>query len=144
MVARPQATYQWQTVEKYSCEFEHVRHGGLAYHSGMTRTPIADKQDFIDALARLGDKSEGGIADVFAAWNLSSVRTEFAQEFARNIVRVLQAAVDLGNDPTTALRNIENQRIHSFGSKTALDLVEEGRTHDVVAYLQSLSAGYIG
>src|SRR5690348_5354115 len=110
----------------------------------MARTPITDEQDFIDALAGLGDKSEGAIANVFAAWNLSSARSERAQEFARNIVRVLQAAVDLGNDPATALRNIKNYPIRSFESKTALDMVEEGRTDDVVAYLQSLSAGYVG
>jgi hypothetical protein len=72
------------------------------------------------------------------------VRTERAQEFARHILRVLQAAVDLGNDPATALRNIKDYPIRSFESKTALDMVEEGRTNDVVAYLQSLSAGYVG
>ena len=110
----------------------------------MTRAPITDEQDFIDALAGLRDKSEGAVADVLAAWNLSSVRTGRAQEFARDIVRVLQAAVDLGSDPTTALRNIKNYPIRSFGSKTALDMVEEGRTDDVVAYLRSLSAGYVG
>jgi len=110
----------------------------------MTRAPITDEQDFIDALAGLDDKSEGAVADALAAWNLSSVRTERAQEFARNIVRVLQAAVDLGNDATTAFRNIKNYPIRSFESKTALDMVEEGRTDDVVAYLQSLSAGYVG
>ena len=110
----------------------------------MTRAPITDEQDFIDALARLGDISACAVADVLAAWNLRSVRTERAQEFARNIVRVLQAAVDLGNDPATALSNIKNYPIRSFENKTALDMVEEGRTDDVVAYLQSLSAGYVG
>lgn len=143
-MARPQATPRQQTVDAYSCEFTHVRDVGLAYHSGMTRAPIADEQDFIDVLAGLDDKSEGAIADVLAAWNLSSARTERAQEFARNVVRVLQAAIALGNDPTTALRNIKNYPIRSFESKTALDMVEEGRTDDVVAYLQSLSAGYVG
>lgn len=110
----------------------------------MTRAPTTDEQDFIDALAGLGDKSEGALADAFAAWNLSSVRTERAQEFARNILRVLRAAVGLGNDPTTALRNIKDYPIRSFENKTALDMVAEGRTDDVVAYLQSLSAGYVG
>lgn len=110
----------------------------------MPRASITDEQDFIDALAGLGDKSEGALIEALAAWNLSSVRTERAQEFARNILRVLQAAVDLGNDPTTALRNIKDHPIRSFESKTALDMVKEGRTDDVVAYLQSLSAGYVG
>ena len=110
----------------------------------MTRAPITDEQDFIDALAALGDKSEGALANALAAWNLSSVRTERAQEFARNVVRVLQAVVDLGSDPTTALRNIKDCPIRSFESKTALDMVKDGRTDDVVAYLRSLSAGYVG
>ena len=110
----------------------------------MTRALTTDEQDFIDALAGLGGKSEGAVADVLAAWNLESVRTERAQEFARNVVRVIQAAVDLGNDPTTALRNIKDSPIRSFENKTALDMVEEGRTDDVVAYLRSLSAGYVG
>ena len=110
----------------------------------MTRAPITDEQDFIDALTGLGDKSGGALADALTAWNLSSVRTERAQEFARNILRVLHAAVGLGNDPTTALRNIKDYPIRSFESKTALDMVVEGRTDDVVAYLQSLSAGYVG
>lgn len=59
-------------------------------------------------------------------------------------MRVLQGAVALGNDPTTALRNIKSYPIRSFERKTALDMDEDGRTDVVVAYLQSLSAGYVG
>jgi len=70
--------------------------------------------------------------------------TEKAQAFARNVVRVLQAAVDLGNDPKTALYNVKNSPIRSFEYKTALEMIEAGRTEDVVAYLRSLSAGYVG
>ena len=144
MMARPQATLPAAFSRRVFLRIRDVHRGGLAYHSGMPRPPNTDEQDFIAALARLGDKSEGAVADVLAAWNLESVRTERAQEYARNVVRVLQAAVDLGNDPTTALRDIENYPVRSFGSKTALGMVEDGRTDDVVAYLQSLSAGYVG
>ena len=70
--------------------------------------------------------------------------TAEAQAFARNIVRVLQAAVDLGNDPKTALYHVKNSPIRSVEYKTALEMIEGGRTNDVVAYLQSLSAGYVG
>lgn len=70
--------------------------------------------------------------------------TEKAQAFARNVVRVLQAAVDLGNDPQRALYHVKNYPIRSFEYKTALEMVEAGRTDDVVAYLRSFSAGYVG
>ena len=70
--------------------------------------------------------------------------TADAQAFARNVVRVLQAAVDLGNDPKTALYHIRNSPIRSFEYKTALEMIEAGRTNDVVDYLQSLSAGFVG
>lgn len=70
--------------------------------------------------------------------------TEKAQAFARNIVRVLQAAIDLGNDPKTALYHVKNSPIRSFEYKTALEMIKRDRTDDVVAYLRSLSAGYVG
>lgn len=70
--------------------------------------------------------------------------TPAAQDFARNIVRVLQAAVDLGNDPKTALYHIKNSSIRSFEHKTAWEMIEAGRADDVVDYLRSLSAGFVG
>ena len=70
--------------------------------------------------------------------------TAEAQAFARNAVRVLQAAVDLGNDPKTALDHIKNSPIRSLEYKTAWEMIQAGRTDDVVAYLQSLSAGFVG
>ena len=69
---------------------------------------------------------------------------EKAQTFARDVVRVLQAAVDLGNDPKTALYNVKNSPIRSFEYKTAWEMIEAGRADDVVGYLESLSAGYAG
>ena len=69
---------------------------------------------------------------------------EKAQTFARNVVRVLQAAVDLGNDPKTALYHVKNSPIRPFEYKTAWEMIEAGRSDDVVGYLESLSAGYTG
>ena len=70
--------------------------------------------------------------------------TAEAQAFARNVVRVLQAAVDLGNDPKTALHHVKNSPIKSFQRKTAWEMIAAGRTDDVVDYLRSLSAGFVG
>lgn len=70
--------------------------------------------------------------------------TDAVQAFARNVVRVIQAAIDLGNDRQTAIYHVKSSPIRSFDNKTALELVEAGRADDVVGYLQSLSAGYVG
>jgi len=69
---------------------------------------------------------------------------EKAQDFTNNAVRVLWAAIDLGNDPKTALYHVKNSPIRSFENKTAWEMIAAGRTDDVVAYLRSLSAGYVG
>lgn len=70
--------------------------------------------------------------------------TDKAQAFARDVVRVIQAAIDLGNDRQTAIYHVKNSPIRAFHDKTALELVGAGRTNDVVGYLRSLSAGYVG
>jgi len=67
-----------------------------------------------------------------------------SQAFAHDVVRVLQAAVDLGNDPKAALNHVRNLPISAFENKTAWEMIQAGRTNDVVAYLRSLSAGYVG
>lgn len=102
--------------------------GGYRYNVGMATIRIT-----VETLTELPDVPVQAFAD-----------TPEAQAFACNIVRVLQAAVDLGDDPQTALYHVKNSPIRSFEYKTALEMIEGGRADDVVAYLQSLSAGYVG
>lgn len=64
--------------------------------------------------------------------------------FASNISRVLQAAMDLGTEPRTALHYIVDSPLRPFDGRTAMDLIEAGRADDVVDYLRSLSAGWTG
>jgi hypothetical protein len=64
--------------------------------------------------------------------------------FVDDLARVLQAALALGNEPRTAVEHIQNSPIRPFEGKTALAMIRDGRTDDVVAYLESLSAGYVG
>jgi len=56
---------------------------------------------------------------------------------------VLQAALALGSDPRVVVENIKNSPIRPFDGKPALEMIEVGRTGDVVAYLESLSAGWV-
>lgn len=109
---------------------------------GDTRT--SDEMALLDALAGLGDRSKDAVAEAAEAWNRSAPRDGRAKTFADNLVRVLESAIDLGNDPADALCKIRSHAIRSFDRKTALQLIREGRTDDVVAYLGSLSAGYVG
>lgn len=63
---------------------------------------------------------------------------------ARNVARVLQVMLELGNDAKKSMDTIATAPIRSFDGKTALELVEAGRTDDVVYYLQSFSVGWVG
>jgi hypothetical protein len=63
---------------------------------------------------------------------------------AADVARVLQVLLELGNDVQKSLRAIADVPIRPFDGRTALEMIEAGRTEDVVAYLQSLSAGWVG
>lgn len=67
-----------------------------------------------------------------------------AQRFARDLLRVIAAAYELCGDVPQATFFVKNKPIDTFGYKTALSLVEEGRTDDVVHYLESFASGYAG
>jgi hypothetical protein len=64
--------------------------------------------------------------------------------FVDDLNCVLQAALALGSGPRAVVENIKNSPIRSFDGKTALEMIEAGRTDDVIAYLESLSAGWVG
>jgi hypothetical protein len=61
-----------------------------------------------------------------------------------DLKRVLQTILDLGNDPQPIFDGIRNVPIRSFDGKTVLEMIEAGRTDDVVHYMKSLSAGFVG
>lgn len=70
--------------------------------------------------------------------------TPRAQAFARDVVRVLQMAIDINGSRDRARYLFKNAPIAALDYKTALQLVEAGRTEDVVGYLRSVSAGFVG
>lgn len=61
-----------------------------------------------------------------------------------NLLRVRSAAMAVSREPQKATFFVRNQPIPSFGHKTALQLVGEGRTEDVIEYLASIEAGFVG
>lgn len=66
------------------------------------------------------------------------------QSALRDLIRVLSAATAVQADPQRAVFLIKNEPIAAFRHKTLLQLVQEGRTDDAVAYLESISAGFVG
>lgn len=69
---------------------------------------------------------------------------ESVQGYLRASVRVMRAAVDVAGSVEKAIYWCRNHPLPPFDYKTAQQLISEGRTDDVVRYLQSLQAGFSG
>ncbi len=70
--------------------------------------------------------------------------SESVQRFLREALRVIRAATDVSTDVKRALFWYRNEPLPPFGYKTAEQLVSEGRTEDVLRYIESLEAGATG
>lgn len=67
--------------------------------------------------------------------------SESVQRFLREALRVLRAATDLSGDVDRAIFWYRNEPLPIFGYKTAEHLVTDGRTEDLLRYIESLEAG---
>ena len=59
-------------------------------------------------------------------------------------MRVVRAAADVSHSIEKAIYWYRNHPISTFDYKTGQQLISEGRTDDVVTYLQSLRQGFAG
>lgn len=66
------------------------------------------------------------------------------QQSLRDILRVLSAARELGRSPADALYWMRNHPIAHLGHRSALQLVQSGKTEAVITYLASIDSGYVG
>lgn len=57
------------------------------------------------------------------------------------IARILATATEMAGDESRAAIWFKHQPIAGWGGKTAYDLVGEGKTDDVLAYLEAVRAG---
>jgi hypothetical protein len=73
-----------------------------------------------------------------------SPESESVQFFLRQALRVIRAACDLSGDFGKSVFWYRNEPLPPFGYKTAEQLVSEGRTDDVLRYVESLEAGAAG
>jgi len=66
------------------------------------------------------------------------------QRFLRDTLKVLSAVSGVQDDVSEGMYWIRNHPIPAFAHKTAWELIGEGRTNDVIAYLDSISDGFVG
>lgn len=71
-------------------------------------------------------------------------RSPQLQKFLRDAVRVLAAATDVNGSLNSAAFWFRNHPIAEFGYKCAETLVSEGRTDDVLRYLETIQSGSAG
>ena len=65
------------------------------------------------------------------------------QESLRGLVSVVAAAAQIQPDVTKALFLVKNAPVELFGHRTLLQVVRDGRTDEALAYLRSISAGFV-
>lgn len=63
------------------------------------------------------------------------------QRFMRDTLRLLSNAAQFNDDFREVAFWFRNEPLSAFGHKTPAELVSDGRTDDVIAYVQSLDAG---
>lgn len=69
---------------------------------------------------------------------------ESVQGYLRESVRAMRAAADIAGSVEKAIFWFKNNPLPPFDYKTPQDLVSEGRTEDLIRYIQSLQAGFAG
>ena len=70
--------------------------------------------------------------------------SEKVQAYIRDSVKVLRAVTDMGTDVTNAIFWFKNEPLSTFSYKTAEEVVSEGKTEQLIAFLQSWEAGAQG
>ena len=66
------------------------------------------------------------------------------QDFLREALRVIRAAADISGSVETGIYWFKNEPLSAFDYKSPQKLVSEGRTEDLLRYIQSLDAGFAG
>lgn len=66
------------------------------------------------------------------------------QRYMQDMLRALAVATEMTGDKARAAFLLRNEPLRAFDYKTADVLIQEGRTDEVVAYLQSLAGGAAG
>lgn len=136
-------------IDETTCDLSAVLHsadfeGFLRYlRSPQSGPSTLSPKRFSEALS-MDIQTLAGQAHVHRNTISRAPESENVQGFLREVLRVLLAATDISDNIDHAIFWYRNDPLRVFRYKTAEQLVTEGRTEDVLRYVESLEAGAVG
>lgn len=115
----------------------------LAFLNGDTKRPLISPKIFA-LVFNFDIQSLATAARVHRNTVARAPESEGVQRYLRDSVRVVRAAADVSHSIEKAIFWYKNYPIPTFDYKTAQQLVSEGRTDDLILYMQSLQTGFSG
>lgn len=76
--------------------------------------------------------------------SVSPDASAFEKDFVDQFAAALEQATVLFEDRSVAIRWIREECIECLGGRTGLDLLLAGRGKNLIPYIESLQAGYLG
>ncbi|MBB3192571.1 DUF2384 domain-containing protein [Halomonas cerina] len=129
---------EYQAPETYERFVEDLRRSATA-----AGKPIIDPRLFARALG-MDLQALAADAHVHRVTVSRAQGSEKLQGFLREALQVLSAAAVINGDFRHALFWFRNEPISAFDYQTPERLVSEGRTQDLMRYIQALRAGAVG
>jgi hypothetical protein len=106
-------------------------------------SPLISPLRFAERLA-MEQKELASFAGVHRNTLARSPGSAALQSFLRDSVRAIAAATDASGDADRAAYWYRNQPLGPFGYRTASQVVADGKTEDLIRYIESLAAGAAG
>lgn len=115
----------------------------LDFLNGDTKRPSISPKSFA-LVFNFDMQSLAAAAHVHRNTVTRSPESESVQRYLRESIRIVRAAADASHSIEKAIYWYKNHPIPTFDYKTGQQLVSEGRSEDLIRYLQSLRAGFAG
>lgn len=115
----------------------------LDFLNGDTKRPLISPKSFA-LVFNFDMQSLAAAANVHRNTVTRAPESESVQRYLRESVRIVRAAADTSHSIEKAIYWYKNHPIPTFDYKTGQQLVSEGRSEDLIRYLQSLRAGFAG
>jgi hypothetical protein len=115
----------------------------LDFLNGDTKRPLISPKSFA-LVFNFDMQSLATAAHVHRNTVTRAPESESVQRYLRESIRIVRAAADAAHSIEKAIFWYKNHPIPTFDYKTAQQLVSEGRSDDLIRYLQSLRAGFSG
>ena len=124
--------------------FEQNFDGFLSYLRDADASQVSISPKRYGSVLRLDMQTLAAKAHVHRNTISRAPEAESVQHYLRESLRVIHAAVDVAGNVEKAIYWFKNNPLPVFNYKTSQDLVSEGRTETLIAYIQSLQAGFAG